>query len=139
MKPISDKEFSLIIRISRNNTKLNILKVLTQKKTPSQIAKQLDIDVTSASRSMRKLQKDGLIKCVNPNQSNYRYYKITNKFKKIMEEVKGIMFKDKPIPAYRIRVINIQTGESKTSTLYEGTEKKTTAEVMKKILNILQK
>lgn len=75
-----------IARIQRSGIKMRILKALQLEKTPSQIAEKIGIHVSSASRSMRGLKKDKLIKCLNPSEPNYRYYQTTKKGKEVIQE-----------------------------------------------------
>ena len=83
--------YDTIARIQRSKTMLGTLKILNQTKAkPSQIAKKLNVHLSSCSRSMAELQKEGLIECLTPKQPNFRYYKITTRGKKIIKILKKL-------------------------------------------------
>lgn len=82
--------FQEIGRVLRSRTKLDILKSLYEERTPTMIAKRMDTHITSASRSMIKLEKDGLIRCLNSSQPNFRFYRITRKGKRILEKIESL-------------------------------------------------
>lgn len=42
------------------------------------------------SRAFKELQEKQLIKCANPNDRNFRFYKLTDKGKKVLVEVEKI-------------------------------------------------
>ena len=54
------------------------------------LAKQLNKHKASISRAFLDLTKDGLIECLSPNSNNYRFYKTTEKGKKILQELKTL-------------------------------------------------
>lgn len=81
-----------IARVQRSTTKLEILKTLKDldaETTPSKIAKKLKIHLSSCSRSLKELRKDGLVECLNPKQINFRYFRITPKGIKAIKMIKG--------------------------------------------------
>lgn len=82
--------YEQIAKVQRSKTKRRILKLLNRAMTPTQVEKKLVLHITSASRSMRSLEKDNLLKCLNPKQPNYRYYKITPRGLRILKEIEAI-------------------------------------------------
>ena len=76
-----------IARLKRSKTKLPILKQLVEPKTPTEVAKKLNLYQASVSRSILEMEKDGLVKCLTPNQRNFRHYQITKKGKQFTKGV----------------------------------------------------
>lgn len=71
------KKYDLVAKIRRSTIKMQILNHLKKPKTATDLKKELNIHRESISRALIDMQKDGLVECVNPEQPNYRYYKIT--------------------------------------------------------------
>ncbi|PIN90539.1 hypothetical protein COU57_03300 [Candidatus Pacearchaeota archaeon CG10_big_fil_rev_8_21_14_0_10_32_14] len=77
------------IFFARNTLAITILKELNEKewmaKTLSQKLKKYRETI---SRIFIRLESKGYVKCLKPNSSNYRPYKITSKGRKILSELK---------------------------------------------------
>ncbi len=65
-----------------------ILTHLDSPKTAVILKKELNKHREAISRSLLQLETKGYVKCENPNDKNYRYYKITKKGKEILEKLK---------------------------------------------------
>jgi len=77
-----------IADLKRSKTKLGILKkLLSEPKTPMEIAKDLKLYQSSVSRSLKQLEEQKLAECLTPNQYNYRHYRITSKGRKIIDKL----------------------------------------------------
>ncbi len=76
-----------IAKLKRSNTKKMILGKLNSPKTPSELARELNLYQSSVSRSLIELEKGKLVKCITPNQKNFRHYKITLKGKELLREL----------------------------------------------------
>lgn len=63
--------------LKQSKTAINILKKLTEPKTPSEVAKELNLHQQSVSNTLLKLQERDLVECITPERHNYRHYKIT--------------------------------------------------------------
>lgn len=74
----------------RSKHRKNILNLLNNPKTPTQIKNETKLHFNSVSRTIIELEKKGFIKCLTPNQKLARFYQITNKGKKLLEEISKI-------------------------------------------------
>ena len=81
-------EYSIMGKIRKSNMRLKILELLFEEKTPNDIAKLLDKHQPSISKAIISMTKDGLVKCLNPNDASYRYYVITPYGKEILHKMK---------------------------------------------------
>ncbi|MDO8633759.1 MAG: winged helix-turn-helix domain-containing protein [archaeon] len=81
--------FEEIVALKRSKTKTQILKALFQAKTPTEVAKQLNLHQSSVSRSILQMEQAGLLKCVTPKERNFRHYLITEKGKKLLKIVQA--------------------------------------------------
>ena len=52
--------------------------------TPSEIAKELNVNLTQISRTLSELEKFELVVCTTPNRSKGRIYRITAKGLKVI-------------------------------------------------------
>lgn len=80
--------FEEIAALKRSKTKTRILKALFQAKTPTEIAKELNLYQSSVSRSILQMEDSYLVKCVTPNEINFRHYVITEKGKNLLKNLK---------------------------------------------------
>lgn len=82
--------FEEIARVKQSRNKANILKYLFEKKTPTEVSKALDLSISSTSRSIQRLKKDKLVRCLNPGASSFRLYRITPNGRKLLEVMKKL-------------------------------------------------
>jgi len=70
------KKLSIKDKIFFKKSKLRhkVLDSLTEPKTATEIAKELGVHRSSISRVLLDLEKQGFVKCVNPEDKNYRHY-----------------------------------------------------------------
>jgi DNA-binding MarR family transcriptional regulator len=80
--------FEEIAVLKRSKTKVLILKMLFDAKTPTEIAKALDLHQSSVSRSILQMEKAGLLKCLTPSQPNFRHYVISERGKSLLGKLK---------------------------------------------------
>jgi len=80
-------EYDLIAYLRRSSIKVKLLKLLGEPKTPTDLKKALGVHRESISRALLEMEKKELVVCVNPKQPNFRYYKATEKAKKILKKV----------------------------------------------------
>ncbi len=71
--------------LARGRLKVEVLKLLNQPKTSTQIAKLLKRHRSAISRIFLDLEKKGLIKCLNPEDNMSRFYQITGKGNKVIK------------------------------------------------------
>ncbi len=67
-----------------------ILLSLSSPKTPNKIAKNLNTHLPTISRNLKELQDKNLVKCLNPKESSFRIYELTDLGKKILIKLKEI-------------------------------------------------
>ena len=83
---------SLISFVARSKRRKGVLEILSKNKEISQpeIRRELKQYKSHNSRTLGELSKKGLIKCINPKDRAYKFYKITKKGKNILREVERI-------------------------------------------------
>ena len=82
---INWNDISFIMRGKRRKAILNLL---DKPKTPTQLKEKTKLHFTTISRALIELEKTGFAKCLTPNQKLWRFYELTEKGKKIKEEIK---------------------------------------------------
>lgn len=82
------EDYRLLSKLRRSNVKLDILKLLEEAKTPTDVAKILKKYRETISTAILDLVNEGLVECLNKEDHNYRFYKTTEKGKKILEDLK---------------------------------------------------
>lgn len=80
-------DISFVIR-SRNRRA--VLEALSKPKTPTQLSKELKLNVGYISNILIELLKRGLIKCLSPNEKRHRFYLVTSYGKKIIAQLKEV-------------------------------------------------
>lgn len=65
----------------------NILKLLGNPKTPTQLKDETGLHFNSVSRTLNELVKKGFAECLNPKQKLIRFYRITNEGKRLLEKI----------------------------------------------------
>lgn len=73
--------------LKQSKTAIDLLKRLEKPKTPSELAKELNLHQQSVSNTLSKLLQRKMVYCVTPERHNYRHYKINDKGKKILKLV----------------------------------------------------
>lgn len=68
--------------------KLILQKLVTRPKTPSELAKELNLHQQSVSKTLLKLAEFKLVTCINPNEPNYRHYTITPQGSSLLKKLK---------------------------------------------------
>ena len=74
--------------IKQSKTAIEILKRLDEPRTPSEIARQLNLHQQSVSSTLAKLLERDLVECITPKRHNYRHYKITTTGTKLLSTLK---------------------------------------------------
>lgn len=79
----------LISFVLAGKNRINVLLTLSENTlTPAQILKKANYTyLTHIIRTLKELSKVELIECVNPESRSYKFYKITQKRKKVIKEV----------------------------------------------------
>jgi DNA-binding MarR family transcriptional regulator len=77
--------------VLRAKNRIKILEVLKDNKLISkQIEEKTGMYKSHVSRTLKELISKDLVKCINPEDRNFRFYEITNKGKNLMIEIKKI-------------------------------------------------
>ena len=81
----------LRIFLARSKLRYNVLQELEQKpQIASFLAKKISKHREVISRIFLDLQKRGLALCTNPKAPSFRFYKITEKGKKVLKKLKEL-------------------------------------------------
>ena len=73
--------------ILRGKHRQEILKRLDKPKTPTNLKDETNLHFNTISRALIELEKEGFVKCLTPKQKLYRFYELTPKGKKILQEL----------------------------------------------------
>ncbi len=80
-------DISFVIR-SKNRKK--VLNDLKSPKTPTQLSKDLELNVGYISNILIELLQRKLIVCLSPNEKRYRFYRITKKGDEILKQIENL-------------------------------------------------
>ena len=69
-----NKELKLSIFLKKGELRKEVWTKLDKPKTATDIAKELKKHRSSISRVLLDMKKEGLIKCVNPEDKSFRHY-----------------------------------------------------------------
>lgn len=79
---------NILIFFARSKLRLKVLKTLNEKpQIASFLSQKMQKHREVISRIFLDLQEKELAKCTNPESPHFRYYKITIKGKKVLEEL----------------------------------------------------
>lgn len=68
------KELKKEIFLKKGKIRKKVLESLNKPKTATEIAKELKLHRSSVSRTLINLEKNGFVKCVNPEDKSFRHY-----------------------------------------------------------------
>jgi DNA-binding MarR family transcriptional regulator len=84
-------EASDLAFVLRAKNRVKILETLKNNKLISkQIEEKTGIYKSHVSRTLKELISKDLVKCINPEDRNFRFYEITQKGKKVLDGCKNI-------------------------------------------------
>ena len=69
-----NKELKKEIFLKKGRLRKEIISKLNEPKTASELAKELNKHRSAVSRALIDLEKEGLVKCVNPEDDKFRHY-----------------------------------------------------------------
>ena len=69
-----DKALKLQIFLKKGRLRQEVWDKLDKAKTASDIAKEIEKHRSAVSRVLLDMQKEGLVKCVNPEDASFRHY-----------------------------------------------------------------
>lgn len=82
----------LISFIARGKRRLEILELLKEnERSQAELMKKTEMYKGHTSRTLKELSDKKLIKCMNPEDRAFRFYKITKKGRDILEEAKNLI------------------------------------------------
>jgi predicted transcriptional regulator len=81
--------FSLVSFVGRGSVRKKVLKALIKPNSPTELAKQLDIERSTISRAILELTEKGLVECLTPDERMGRYYRITEIGRKVVDVIEG--------------------------------------------------
>lgn len=73
--------------IVRNKNRKAVFEVLDKPKTPTDLSKELQINIGFVSNILIELLGRRLIECLSPNEKRNRFYRISKKGRKIKEKI----------------------------------------------------
>tara|TARA_Y100000310_G_scaffold77091_1_gene73622 strand:- start:148 stop:414 length:267 start_codon:yes stop_codon:yes gene_type:complete len=79
---------SLLSFILRGKNRITVLKTISKDEVISaQIEEETKMYKSHVSRTLKELAMKRLIRCVNPKDRYFKFYKITNLGKKVLEKI----------------------------------------------------
>ena len=81
--------FELVSFVGRGRDRRQVLKALHKPNSPTNLARQLDIDRSTISRVILELTEKGLAECLTPDERMGRYYRITDTGMKVIAIIEG--------------------------------------------------
>ena len=82
----------LIAFIARSKRRLEVFGLLKEKeRSQAELMKKTEMYKGHTSRTLKELSDKKLIVCTNPEDREFRFYKITKKGERILEEVKRLI------------------------------------------------
>ena len=81
------KDYSFIVRSTHRK---RVFEILDKPKTPTQLAKELDINLGYMSNILISLLDRKLIQCLNPEEKRHRLYVQNKKGEKLFGEMKDL-------------------------------------------------
>lgn len=76
--------YNLVSLVTRGSVRMKVLKGLLRPHTPTELAKTHGVARSAVSRSIKALEKVGLVECLTPDEKMERYYRITDTGKKVL-------------------------------------------------------
>ncbi len=83
---------SLISLVARSKRRREILNLLSkERKTQSEVMRETKMYKSHTARTLKELIGNNLIKCLNPQDRSFKFYKITKKGVEVLKEIKKII------------------------------------------------
>ncbi len=71
---MKNKEIKLLIFLKKGGLRREVWENLDKPKTATDIAKELKKHRSAISRVLLDMEKEGIAKCINPEDKNFRHY-----------------------------------------------------------------
>lgn len=81
-------DYSLISFLVRGQRRKKVLLSLEKPKTPKEIANECKISISNVSNALAELLNKKLIVCLTPKEHFCRFYKLTEKGKELIKQLK---------------------------------------------------
>jgi len=81
-------KWELLGKVSASSYRVKVLEQLsTSPKTPKQLSKNTNIGMPHISRTLKELERLGLVKCLTPEIRKNKFYSITNAGSKVLKHI----------------------------------------------------
>lgn len=80
-------DYNKLSYVLRSKNRQRMLIAMDKIKMPSQLKKELKMEDSNVARTLRDLKKEGIVKCLTPNQKMGRLYTLTPVGEKIRKEI----------------------------------------------------
>ena len=81
--------YDLVSFVGRGKIRKKVLKALIKTNSPTELARQLDIERSTVSRAILELTEKELVECLTPDERMGRYYRTTETGKKVIDLIEG--------------------------------------------------
>ena len=81
--------YNLVSFVTRGSVRRKVIKGLLRPNTTTELAKTIGVDRAAVSRTIKAMEKVGLVECLTPDENRDRYYRITETGKKVVEIIEG--------------------------------------------------
>jgi len=81
--------YDLVSFVARGSVRKKVLKALLRPNSPTELARILDIERSTVSRTILALEEVGLVECLTPDEKMGRFYRTTESGKKIVDVIMG--------------------------------------------------
>jgi predicted transcriptional regulator len=81
--------YDLVSFVSRGRVRKKVLNALLKPNSPTEIAKILEIERSTVSRTILALEKKGLVVCLTPMEKMGRFYQTSEIGKKVLNFIAG--------------------------------------------------
>jgi len=81
--------YDLVSFVGRGSVRRKVMKSLLKPNSPTELARQLNIERSTISRTILALEEKGLVECLTPDERMGRYYRVTETGKKVIDIIQG--------------------------------------------------
>lgn len=81
------RDYDLLSFLLRGKRRRNVLLALKEARMPKQVAEKLKLSISNVSNSIAELVDRGLVECVTPKEHIYKFYRITKKGIKALNQM----------------------------------------------------
>ncbi len=71
---VEKRDLKLVIFLKKGNLRKEVWERLNEPKTATEIAKELTKHRSAISRVLIDMEKEGFVKCINPEDDKFRHY-----------------------------------------------------------------